>query len=307
MNTFAARASSHDPSLLIPSTQFFEVTSAIAGVTYGVWVSTPPGYDPAGAQHYPAIFAPDGNLFAPVTIPYLPLLCKSILTGDVMHPIRPYLQVTIGYVGAEALDPTTRFRDLLPPGEPVPSHFAELFAAWVADGTWPPEVAERSMAKISNGRADAFFRFLTDELYPWVCAHWRVDPATTSFFGDSYGGLFALWMALQRPAQFPIIGAASPGLGTPESTVFDLLEQAYACDADHSGRRLHMSVAEREISVPSYFQMGVAEPYVRLLAKLGRRPLKGLTLTTHTVPFETHMTSVPGNFFSFLRACHSAA
>lgn len=306
MHAFTVKPSSHDVPFVLPNTQFFEVSSAIAGATYGVWVSTPPGYEPTDSRRYPVIVTADGNLAAPITIPFIPLVCPSAWAGEVIHPIRPYVQVTVGYVGAEAADPTTRYRDLLPPGEPAPPYFVELKEAWVADGTWTPEMGELALAKLTQGRGDAFLRFLTHELMPWVADQWRVEADGASFFGDSLGGLFAIWMALQRPAGFRNFAAGSPGVATAESTIFGLLQKARESDADFSGRHLHLSIAEREISAPTYFQMAVGEQYVHLLARLGHRPLRGLTVTTHTVPYETHITALPANYFSFLRACFSA-
>ena len=289
---------------VFPNTQYFEFHSVAVGVPLAVWVTTPSGYDSAATQRYPAIFTPDGNLFAPISIPFAALLSGGATGGDLGHPIRPYIQVTIGYCGTE--DISARLRDLLPPGEPAPKYVADVINGLVANGHWTAEFGAQAIAKLSQGRADAFLRFITEELYPAVAARWRVDPADTGFFGDSYGGLFAVWMALQRPKQFPIFGAGSPGLASPDSTVFALLKREIDIGADYSGRHLHLSIAEREISVPSYFQ-SAAEQYTRLLRMLGQTPLKGLKLTTHTVPFETHVTGVPGNFFSFLRACYSVA
>jgi predicted alpha/beta superfamily hydrolase len=41
--------------------------------------------------------------------------------------------------------------------------------------------------------------------------------ALLRFFGDSYSGLFAIWVALQRHPLFTRIGAGSPDMATGES------------------------------------------------------------------------------------------
>jgi hypothetical protein len=289
-------------SSLFPNTTFFEVDSASVNSKFGIWVTTPPGYNPNGTERYPAIFTPDGNLFAPLTIPFV----AELSAHELIYPIKPYIQVTVGYCGAEGDEMlATRARDLLPPGEPTPKHLLDGMDAAIASGMPQAAMYARYKANLLAPHGDAFLRFLTTELYPAITAQWRVDPKTTGFFGDSYGGLFAVWLALQRVEQFPFVGAGSPGMLSSESKIFDLLEREISSGADHAGRHLHLSICEPEFSEPTLYQM-LAEQYARFLRIVGQRPLKGLKLTAHTVPFESHMTGAMSNFFSFLRTCYSA-
>jgi predicted alpha/beta superfamily hydrolase len=287
-------------SALLPNTTYFEFDSASVGGTFGVWVTTPPGYDPDGTDLYPAIFMPDGNLLTPSLAPTV-----ELGPMDLIFPIRPVIHVAVGYCGAEARNLLVkRMRDLLPPGEPSSQHYLRGLDAAAESGILPAAVVAEYKIQLADGHADAFLRFLTDELYPDIIAHWRVDPATTGFWGDSYGGLFAIWLALQRVPQFPRVGAGSPGMITGQSKVFDLLEREIATGADHTGRHLHVSIAEGEITVPSFYQ-GLGEQFMRFVRILGETPLKGLTLTRHVVPHESHFSGLAGNFSSFLRACYT--
>jgi predicted alpha/beta superfamily hydrolase len=292
-------AARHELSAIMPKTEYFEIDSAVAGARYGVWVAVPWGYDFEPERRFPAIFTPDGNLAAPALIPI----------GVDLHnaPTQPFIQVSVGYCGNEVADWlfAHRNRDLLPPGEPpAGSHLASIDAS-IAAGGEPAEWGRKFRDAIMNGgRADLYLRFLVEELYPLVAERWRVDTTTCGLFGHSYGGLFAAWAAMQRPAVFPRIGCSSPGLSSDRSKVFELLEQEVASEADHTGRQLHLSIGEWEITQKSTYQM-LGATFGKLTYMLGDRPLKGLKVTSKIIADATHGMSLPAQFCSFVRACYS--
>jgi predicted alpha/beta superfamily hydrolase len=285
-------------SALLPKAEYFEIDSAIAGVRYGVWVSVPWTYFHHPERRYPAIFTPDGNLNAPALMP---------LNADLESPpTQPFVQVSVGYCGDEVADWlfAARNRDLVPPGEPPSaSHLASIDASIAAGGEGAEWGRKFRAAIIDGGRADLFLRFLTEELYPLVIERWRIDPSACGFFGHSYGGLFAAWMAMQRPSVFTRIGAASPGLTSDHSKVFELLQQEIDSGADHSGRHLHLSIGESEITERSFYQ-ALGQTFGKLTFMLGDTPLKGLEVTSKIIAGEKHATSLPGQWFSFVRACY---
>lgn len=63
-----------------------------------------------------------------------------------------------------------------------------------------------------GGHADDFGRMLTDEIKPFVDAHYRTLPHRehTAIAGASLGGLFALHIAFTRPDVFASVAALSP-------------------------------------------------------------------------------------------------
>lgn len=192
-----------------------------------------------------------------------------------------------------------------PRGEPpAASHLASIDASIAAGGEAAEWGGKFRAAIINGGRADLFLRFLTEELYPLVVDRWRIDTSACGFFGHSYGGLFAVWMAMQRPSVFTRIGAASPGLASDQSKVFELLQQEIDSGADHSGRHLHLSIGESEMTERSTYQM-LGRTFGKLTFMLGDTPLKGLEVTSKIIPGEKHATSLPGQWCSFVRACYS--
>lgn len=95
----------------LPHTDYFEMRSS-GGHDYGVWVTTPPGYDPAAAQA-PVVYVLDGNWAVGMTAPLI------VTQLDPMQPIQPYIQVSVGYAGEEAEHwERLRNRDLVPPANP---------------------------------------------------------------------------------------------------------------------------------------------------------------------------------------------
>jgi predicted alpha/beta superfamily hydrolase len=294
-------------SAVLPNTEIFEIDSKISGGTYVIWVTTPPGYDAAGVGRYPAIFVPDGNLAAPALIPNV----QALSTLELIHPIVPFIQVAVGYRPADVATSgdflAIRARDLIPAGEPLPPGTSEAsFQAIVDAGMMSAGSAQAYLHNLRNPRADLFLAFLADELHPLISARWRVDVARSGFFGFSYGGLFAAWLALQAHPLFPKVCAGSPGIIVPDSKVYELLAEARQSGTDHSGRHLHLTICDLELQRPTFYQPMAAQ-WSRLLAELGMAPLNGLTVSSHIVPHETHLTGYVASWSSFLRTCYSAS
>lgn len=80
------------------------------------------------------------------------------------------------------------------------------------DMTPPASANDASSAPEPSGGADAFLRFLADDLAPWVEARFRSESRFRILFGHSYGGLFALHALLNRPDSFQAHIAVSPSL-----------------------------------------------------------------------------------------------
>ncbi|MET8992553.1 cytochrome P450 [Nonomuraea wenchangensis] len=113
----------------LADTDYFELRSS-GGYDYGVWVTTPPGYDPATSPA-PAVYVLDGNWAVGMTAPLI------VTQLDPMQQIQPYIQVSVGYAGEEAQHwARLRNRDLVPPGERA----GEPVLALVGSANRDPEV-----------------------------------------------------------------------------------------------------------------------------------------------------------------------
>ncbi len=279
----------------LPDTEYFEVT-ARSGHGYGVWVTTPPGYADS-TDALPLIYVVDGNWTVGLTAPLIVAQADPFLT------ISPYIQVTIGYAGAEAAAwEHLRNRDLVPPGEPVS---AEMVATveWARDtGKMTQEQMEAYLAELSDTQADVFLDFLTDELHPQLQSRLRVSESGHGLFGYSYGGLFALYAWLREAAPFTTFGAGSPGVVSADSQIFNLVEALPERGEDSAPPRLHITLNEAEAlgDIPIY--RGMAR---NVLAVLEQLHAKGRSeQVSNKMLHETHVTGLQASFLSYLKARH---
>jgi hypothetical protein len=91
------------------------------------------------------------------------------------------------------------------------------------------------------------------------------------------------------------------------SKIFTLYDTARAAGDVHSGLPLHVSICEHEITLPTMYQPVSGLGTVEFLTRAGQTPLKGLTLTTRMVDYESHISGVFTAWYSFLRDSYSAA
>ena len=102
---------------------------------------------------------------------------------------------------------TDRTRDLTPSAPDDPGRFA------------------------TAGGADAFLRFLTDELTPWVDERYPTRPMRL-LMGHSFGGLFGLHALATRPDFFAGIIAISPSLQWDDQHTVGVIDQWLESDPD---------------------------------------------------------------------------
>lgn len=170
----------------LAGTDYFEMRSS-GGHDYGIWVTTPPGYDRA-TTHAPAVYVLDGNWAVGMTAPLI------VTQMDPMQRIRPYIQVSVGYAGDEAQDwDRLRNRDFVPPGEPVAKELIDAVEMGFRAGARTREEADAYLAELRDTHADAFLGFLTSELHPRIEHDYGTAESGHGLFGYSYGGLFGLY------------------------------------------------------------------------------------------------------------------
>ena len=76
-----------------------------------------------------------------------------------------------------------------------------------------------------SGQAEAYGRFLVEELKPWVDTHFRTrcGPADTGIGGSSLGGLVSVFLGAEYPETFGRIAALSPSFWWDDGVIFDWL------------------------------------------------------------------------------------
>ena len=285
-----------DGVVAIANTDYFELDSREVGGKFGVWVTRPVGYDAKRAGGYPVLYVVDGNLTAALLAPYL-----EWFAYDAIHPLEPFVAVTVGYPGTEAANwMTLRNRDLLPPGEPV----SQSTQASIKEGDFLPE-DERDpyLEMLSDGHADRFLAFLETELAPRVEADYNVRKGEAALWGYSYGGLFALYAIFKQSGLFNWIGASSPGVMTDESQIFALERQA-KLGGGVSAVKLHLTLNEAELAGGAWIYRDLAIQFARFVDLLHRDELPGLEFKASILSGESHATGWTQAFLSFARACY---
>ena len=273
-------------------TDYFEVL-AKSGHSYGVWVTTPPGYEES-ADPLPLIYVMDGNFAVGLTAPLIVTQADPYLT------IAPYIQVSVGYAGEEAVDwARLRNRDLVPPGEPVSDEMVAILAAARDAGAMTQEYLDAYLAELAETHADVFLDFLTDELHPQLQSQLRASESGHGLFGYSYGGLFALYAWLRGAGPFATFGAGSPGVAGTTSQVFNLVETL----PERIAAKLHVTLNEAELLGPIPLYRGIARNALAVVEQLHG---KGLSQEVTTALLqETHVTGLQASFLSYLKTCHA--
>lgn len=277
-------------------TEYFELT-AQSGHRYGVWVTTPPGYEES-VDSLPLIYVMDGNWSVGLTAPLIVVQADPYLT------IAPYIQVSVGYAGDEAAQwAQLRNRDLVPPGEPVSEEMRATLEAARDAGAMTAEHVEAYLAELADTHADVFLDFLTTELHPALQAKFRVSDSGHGLFGYSYGGLFSLYAWLREAAMFTTFGAGTPGVADAKSKIFSLIDAMPERGEDSATAKLHITLNEAELigDVPIY--RGIARnvlTVVEQLHSLGRAPD-----VSKAILDGTHLTGLQSSFLSYLNTCHA--
>jgi len=271
-------------------TDYFEMRSG-DGHDYGVWVTTPPGYERA-TTHAPVVYVLDGNFAVGMTAPLI------VTQMDPMQRIQPYIQVSVGYAGEEAQDwDRLRNRDFVPPGEPIAQELVDAVETGLRTGTRTREEADAYLAALRDTHADVFLGFLTKELHPRIEDHYGTAPSGHGLFGYSYGGLFSLYAWLTGTPLFQSIGAGSPGVIAEGSQIFAQLD---GLGESHRSAKLHLTLNERELLGDLAVYQSLATNTATVLHRLPRSNV------TSEILRETHVTGLQASFLSYLRTCRLA-
>lgn len=275
----------------LADTDYFEMRSS-GGHDYGVWVTTPPGYEPATTQA-PVVYVLDGNFAVGLTAPLI------VTQLDPMQRIQPYIQVSVGYAGEEAQDwDRLRNRDFVPPGEPIAQELSDAVEMGLQAGMRTREEADAYLAQLRDTHADVFLSFLTAELHPRIERDYGTAPSGHGLFGYSYGGLFTLYTWLTGATLFESIGAGSPGVIAEDSRIFAQLDEM---GGGHRAANLHVTLNARELLGELAAYQSLAKNTTTVLHRLTSRS----EAVTSEILHETHLTGLQASFLSYLRTCRA--
>jgi hypothetical protein len=231
-----------------------------------------------GPQPLPVVYSPDANLsFGAVAN------ISALLMGG--GEIPPVLTVGIGYpVGADgAYVLRRRMYDFSPTSDEW------QLGVWASSPLFAGEV--------KGGGAPLFFRFMSEELWPWIAERYKVSDDRT-YVGDSMGGLFGIYTLLNRHGFFRRYVIGSPWICWDHPRCFDY-EVNYAAAHDDldaivflsAGGAEHVLSPAADPSMSAILAKADTEAHtVRMGELLASRHYPSLKLKMLIFPEETHYT-----------------
>jgi predicted alpha/beta superfamily hydrolase len=169
----------------------WDVTSKNTGRTYSIYVAKPVEKGPPPAKGYPVIYLTDGDF-------NFHTAADALLMQSVGLEAKSAYIVGIGYGKDWETASRTRCADLTP-FPPDPATRAALEASPLMKGA-------------TYGEAEGFHRFLTEELRPQIEAAYPVDRSDSILWGDSFGGLFGLYVLFNHPEAYRTYLVGSPSI-----------------------------------------------------------------------------------------------
>ncbi len=255
--------------------------------TFRVQVKVPP-HRPRSKRQFGVLYVTDVNAS-------LGALADEVHLMGMAGEIPLLIVVGIGYpVDSTAQALRVRTRDLTPVADPA---LAELgvFAPWLKGTLKPSRHTE-------GGGARDFLGFLHQELFPFIEANYPAKSDDRAYFGDSLGGLFGLWVLLERPQTF-----SRYILGSPSTWVADewIMRRAAAVvrQVDDLPAKVFLGIGgEEEDGDLARFEM--VTNLEELHAQLEGADLPSLEVTRHVFPGESHHSVVLMSLMRGLRAVY---
>lgn len=202
----------------IPGAVQWDMTSRSTGRSYRIFVAKPSAPPPPAG--YPVIYVTDGN-FAFSTVAMAMRSRQSV-------ELRPAMVIGIGYPDVEDRKAWSKRRSL----------------------DLAPEMPEENVSRAGAEKgAEAFYRFLTEELRPALMADYSIDPTDQSLLGGSLGGLFTLYVLFNHPEAFSIYLAGSPSIWWNDRAILrDVSRLASASEAIRANLQVLITVGSLEQS-----------------------------------------------------------
>ena len=253
----------------LPWTTRYRLRSDTVGQDFQIDVAWPLAALKDG-QRLPLVLVLDGNH----AFPGVAQSARALQSGP--FPMPPAVVVGIGYHFERGEDQARwgalRVRDFTPCSDAL---FEEQYPG----------------APVAPGGADAFLRFIEDELTPFLAERLPIDPDDRTLVGVSLGGFFALHVLLSRPGAFRGCVAVSPALFWGEGHVFRL-EAELAARATDLPASVFLAAGGLEEAHDA--RNALVTNVYRLDSVLRSRRWPGLDLAMKVFEGENHMTAPSG-------------
>jgi predicted alpha/beta superfamily hydrolase len=236
---------------------------------YEVFVGLPDGYAASGARRYPVLFVADANYAFP--------LLRSITrrVGASGKGLEDFILVGLSYAKGDT-PKQSRGRDYTPSAG-GPKDF---------EGPQRPDY----------GQAEAYRRFLAEEVLPLIGRTYRADMSRKTLAGHSYGALLGAHILLTEPTMFERYALSSPSLWFDHGLMFRR-EAEYAASHKDLPAKLLLSAGQFEAlkrGDPRYNDdQDMVADMRRFERLLKSRRYPGLQIESQVFAGEDHLTVNP--------------
>jgi predicted alpha/beta superfamily hydrolase len=262
-------------SYALPNTEVRDLHAAQLNRDYQLYVSLPDSYRNSG-KTYPVVFVTDAPYAFPVT-----RAIEARITGH-SKDLREFILVGLSYAKGDTAEYSRR-RDYTPSPNGV------------KDAT-----SDMPGRKPVFGEAEAYRRFVADEVFPYIASHYRADMQHKIFAGHSYGSLFGTYVLLTTPEMFDGYVLGSPSLWYDDHLLFTR-EREYAAKHKDLSARIYIGAGAFEGPAPKsnphdprYASDGDmvadAKAFSNLLAS---RHYRNLHVKSEIIADENHLTVAP--------------
>jgi len=190
---------------LQPGTQAFEMASKHVGDTLTIRVALPGSYEFTDAK-YPVLYVLDGDAsfgLATTVMAYINLGANFGMGKNIPEMII----VSIGYERGGIPWLLTRVRDFTPTVDPTFNY------------------DNPSLHVPQSGSAESFYKFILEELNPFLNTQYRVDPTLNVLATHSMGGTFAAYTLFHEKQVFQKYLMACPFVGWDNRVLFRVQEE----------------------------------------------------------------------------------
>ncbi len=237
----------------IPRSQVIDITDPISGRTYPLYIKLPRSYDPQLSKTYPVIYLTDA------------LYSFQLISGATRFPMnsgtmQEFIIVAISYEkGSKGTQ--SRVRDYTP----------RKTQGW----------------KLITGKAVEHATFIRETVFNYVETHYRADSEKRTFVGNSWGGIFGVYILFSQPDMFSSYIIGSPSVWFADK---DILSQPVA--KSELIKRVYMAVGGQES--PDFGQQQDMVTDAKALAKkIEQQQSQSITLKFSVIENATHTTAFP--------------
>ena len=258
---------------VLDGTEVREIRARSLQRDYQLFISLPPSYG-VSTRRFPVLFVTDANY----AFPLIRSIARRVANGG--QDIEEFILVGLSYAKGDTPE-FSRRRDY------TPTRNGDRDAVSDIPGRAP-----------LFGEAEAYRRFIADEVFPFVAQHYRADMTRKIYAGHSYGGLFGVHVLVTEPAMFEHYILGSPSLWFDRRVVF-AEEQTYAKEHGDMPAKVFMAVASYETTDlqsgnPRYNKsVDMVRDLESLEHVLKSRHYPNLSVQSTIIPDEDHLTVFP--------------